>query len=212
MIIVDAEQGTDEWAAARAGHCTASEFAAVLAKGEGKTRMAYMRRVLAERMTGKPIDGYRNAHMDRGNLQEPWAREAYEVETGNLVERIGFAKHDEIEWLGCSPDGLVGKDGGIEAKCVIPTVQLETVMGGKYPSAHVAQVQGNLWITGRTWWDFVSFSPDMPERLRLYVYRVQRDEAYIKALELEIRRFLAEANTLYRSLMGLPLLDAIPGR
>jgi putative phage-type endonuclease len=208
MIVHPAAQGTEEWAAARAGHCTSSEFAAVLAKGEGKTRRAYMRRVLAERMIGKPIDGYRNAHMDRGKEQEPWAREAYEVETGNLVELVGFVKHDAIEWCGCSPDGLVGNDGGVEAKCVIPTVQLETIMGGKYPTEHVAQVQGNLWITERKHWDFVSFSPDMPERLRLYVYRVQRDEAYIAALDLEVRRFLAEANTIYRSLMGMPLLAA----
>jgi hypothetical protein len=66
-------------------------------------------------------------------------------------------------------------DGGIEAKCVIPTVQLDTILGGDYPSEHKAQIQGNLWITGRKWWDFVSYSPDMPEHLRLYVF--PRDSA-----------------------------------
>jgi YqaJ-like viral recombinase domain len=209
MILDPSPQGSEGWALARAGHCTSSEFAAVLAKGEGKTRRAYMRRVLAERLTGKPIEVYRNAHMDRGNEQEPLARDAYEVQTGHLVELVGFGKHDTIEWCGCSPDGLVDTDGGIEAKCVIPTVQLETIMAGKYPSEHVAQVQGNLWISGRKWWDFVSFCPELPERLRLYIYRVERDEAYIRTLDLEIRRFLAETSMIYRSLMGLPTLGAI---
>jgi hypothetical protein len=63
-------------------------------------------------------------------------------------------------------------------------------------------VQGNLWVTGRDWWDFVSFCPDMPAHLRLYVYRVQRDEAYIKTLESEVRGFLLEVQTRYDVLMG----------
>lgn len=195
-------QGTPEWLQEKCGHASASEFASILAKGKGLMRAAYMRRILAERLTGKPIETYRNAHMDRGLEQEPYARLAYEARTGNVLQLAGFIKHPKLAWCGCSPDGLIDEDGGAEIKSVIPTVQVDTLESGGYPPEHKAQVQGNLWVTGREWWDFVSFCPDMPEHLRLYIFRVQRDEAYIKTLEVEVRGFIAEANTRYAVLMG----------
>lgn len=200
-------QGSPEWFLERCGCATASNFSDVLAKGQGKTRAAYLRRVVTERLTGKPVDTYRNGHMDRGQEQEPYGRLAYEHLTGEPVVQVGFLKHPTM-MTGCSPDGLIGSDGGAEIKSVIPTVQLETVLGGEFPTEHRAQIQGNLWITGRQWWDFVSFSPDMPEHLRLYVFRVQRDDSYISNLELEVRRFLAEVDEMYARLMGTAVRKA----
>lgn len=195
-------QGSPEWLAARCGNATASEFASILAKGQGKMRASYLRRIVAERLTGKPVETYSNAHMERGTLQESDARAEYEAETGNLVQQVGFIKHAELA-AGCSPDGLIDADGGGEIKSVIPTVQVETILAGGYPSEHKAQVQGNLWITGRRWWDFVSYCPDMLKpSLRLYVFRVQRDEEYIATLEAEVRRFLGDADRLVDFLLG----------
>ncbi len=158
-------------------------------------RSAYLRRIVAERLTGKPIETYRNAHMDRGAAEEPYARMAYEERTGHIVREVGFIPH-AVLMAGCSPDGLIGDDGGAEIKSVIPTVQLETILAGKYPSEHKPQVQGSLWITGRQFWDFCSYSPDMPEHLRLYVFRVEPDKEYITALETEVIAFLAEVDAL----------------
>ncbi len=197
-------QGSEGWFLERAGRATASEFSSVLAKGQGKTRAAYLRRVVSERLTGKPTETYSNGHMARGQLQEPFAKLAYEAHTGEPVQEVGFIKHPEL-MAGCSPDGLVGVDGGCECKSVMPTVQVETILGGEYPSEHRAQVQGNLWITGRRWWDFVSYSPDLPEHLRLYVFRVQRDEAYIATLEKEVRAFLAEVDKVCDRLLRMRL-------
>lgn len=196
-------QGTPEWFAERLGRATASEFSSVLAKGEGKTRAKYLRRIVTERLTGKPLESYSNDHMQRGTLQEPHARLAYEAETGEPVEEVGFIKHPKI-MAGCSPDGLVGKSGAIECKSVIATVQLETIIGSAdYPTEHKPQVQGVLWITGREWCDFVSYSPDMPAHLQLYRFRVQRDEAYIANLEREVIKFLEEVDALYLRLMRM---------
>jgi YqaJ-like recombinase protein len=192
----------EDWALERCGHATASEFASILAKGQGKMRWQYLRRVLAERLTGKPCETYRNARMDEGLIQEPYARLAYEAHTGNVVELAGFIRHPTVKWCGCSPDGLIDHDGGAEIKSVLPTTQLETILSGGYPPEHKAQVQGNLWVTDRDWWDFVSYCPDMPERLRLYVFRVQRDEDYIQMLEREVRGLLQEVQTRYDVLMG----------
>lgn len=199
MIIIDAPQGSEEWHLARAGLATASEFSSVLAKGQGKTRLAYLRRVVAERLTGKPVETYRNGHMDRGNEQEPLARAAYEALTGDLVEQVGFVRHDSL-MAGCSPDCLIGTDGAVEIKCVLPTVQLETLLCGQYPPEHKAQIQGVMWITGRVWVDFVSFSPDMPEHLRTYVFRAQRDDPYITQLAAEVKVFLDEVDQLITKL------------
>lgn len=204
-------QGSLGWLQDKCGFVSASCFADVLAKGQGKTRASYLRKVVAERLTGKPSESYSNGHMDRGTLQEPLARLAYEALTGEPVIQVGFLKHPTLPRVGASPDGLVGDDGGIEAKSVIPTVQVETLRLGGYPSEHKAQIQGNLWVTGRRWWDFVSYSPDMPAHLRLYIFRVERDEAYMDALKREVLAFDAEAENLYTRLMtlGMPLEDSL---
>lgn len=193
-------QGSDEWLEARLGRVTASCFADVMAKGQGVTRIKYMRRIVAERLTGKPFESYFNRDMERGTEQEPYARMEYESATGNLVQEVGFIQHPTL-LTGSSPDGLIDDDGGLEIKSVKPTVQIETIERGSYPYEHAAQVQGNLWITGRKWWDFVSYSPDMPEPLRLYIHRVERNEEYIQNLEAEVIRFLAEAEEMYQRLI-----------
>ena len=198
---------TPEHAQNRVGNATASCFKDILAEGKGKTRTAYLRRVVAERLTGRPTESYRNAHMDRGTEQEPFARMAYEAATGNVVQEVQFIKHPTLA-AGCSPDGLVDHDGGGEYKCVIPTVQIETILSGAYPSEHKPQVQGNLWITERAWWDFASFCPDMLDRkLKLYIFRVQRDEEYITRLEREVRVFLQEVDALCDHLLGKDNLE-----
>jgi len=185
------EQGSDEWFADRLGYATASNFHKILAKGAGKTRASYLQQVVVERLTGKPLDSYSNAHMDRGTEQEPFARMAYEAETGNMVEEAGFIKMPD-SMVGGSPDGLIDDNGGAEIKCRLPHLQLEAIKKGGYPSGNVAQVQGLLWITGRSWWDYVSYSKDLPENLQLYIYRVGRDEEYIKNLASEVAVFLNE--------------------
>lgn len=196
-------QGTAEWHADRLGRATASEFSAVLAKGQGKTRANYLRRVVTERLTGKPADTFSNGHMVRGTLQEPHARLAYEAQYGEPVQAVGFIKHPTL-MSGCSPDGLVDKAGAVECKSVIATVQLETILGSaEYPTEHKAQIQGVLWITGREWCDFVSYSADMPPHLQLYRFRVERDEAYIATLEREVTKFLEEVDALYLRLMRM---------
>jgi len=195
----DFMQGSEDWFLTRCGKATASEFSSILAKGQGKMRASYLKKVVAERLTKKPGDTYRNVHMDRGAEQEPLARMAYELKTGNIVQQVGFVEHDSL-MAGCSPDGLIDQDGGAEIKCVIPTVQLETILAGGYPNEHKAQVQGNLWLTGRQWWDFCSYSPDMPGNLRTYILRVLPEADYIASLEAEVRKFLDEVDAIVEKL------------
>lgn len=196
-------QGTPEWLAARAGHVTASRFKDVLAKGksgEAITRRNYRFQLVTERLTGLPCETYKNGAMEWGTAHEPDARQAYEAKTAAIVEEVGLILHPSIAWVGASPDGLIEDDGGMEIKCPAQSaVHVETITSG-VPSEHRAQIQGAMWVTGRKWWDYASFDPRMPENLQLYVERVQRDEGYIKALEEEVIKFLAEVEQLETNL------------
>lgn len=180
--IFDMEQGSEAWRSARCGIPTASNFAAVMAKGEGKTRSKYMRTLAGEIITGEPAETFSNAHMDRGKAMEDEARETYALIYDVEPRRVGFVRNGQ---KGASPDSLIGDRGGLEIKTAQPDIQIERLERNRLPPEHVAQVQGNIWTVESDWWDFVSFWPKMPI-LRVRAYR---DEAYIKALADEIDRF-----------------------
>ena len=189
-------QRTVDWHADRCGHVTASKFGDVIAIGKTgkplKARDDYLMRIVTERLTGQPTESVDSYAMAWGRDAEPFARAAFEAETGLIVVESAFVKHPTIEWVGCSPDGLVGSDAGYESKCPKNSaVHLQTIREGM-PEEHAAQVQGCMWVTGRKRWHFVSFDPRMPEHLRLYHQIIDRDEKYIANLESEIIKFLAE--------------------
>lgn len=191
-----APQGSDEWKKERAGCATASCFDKVMSKGksagaEAVGRAKYRIQIVTERLTGIPVDGYTNAIMQRGIDVEPEARMAYEALRGVVVEEVGFIRHPKIENCGCSPDGLIGEDGMVQIKCPESTTHLTWMEAGKVPAEHVAQMQGEMAVTGRSYSDFVSYDPRFPPALQLFVVRVPRDDAYIATLEAEVRVFLA---------------------
>lgn len=188
------EQRTDEWYAARLGRATASNFGKVLAKiktGEAADRRNYRAQLVIERLTGNRQEGYSNAAMQWGTEQEPFARIAYMADRGVDVQEVGFIQHAAL-MVGCSPDGLIAADGLIEIKCPVSATHIETLKTQHMPLEHMPQVQGQMWIAGREWCDFVSYDPRMPEKLQMFVQRIPRDDQYIKALAFEIERFLEE--------------------
>lgn len=195
-------QQSPEWFAARLGKATASRFKDVLAtikNGEAATRRNYRMQLVVERLTGQKEEGYTNQAMSWGNDNEPLARIAYEVQSGLIVTQVDFIAHPAL-MAGASPDGLIDADGGIEIKCPFQSaVHIETIQSGM-PSEHMPQVQGAMWITGRQWWDFVSYDPRMPEHLQLYVQRIERDDSYIKDLESKVTAFLQEVDATIQQL------------
>lgn len=208
------EQRSEDWFAERAGKITASRMCDVMAVGDGgvfksgprkgqlkpqpKARTDYAHQLAAERLTGKPRKQIKAAALQWGQDVEPAAVGAYQAETGEIVELCGFVQHPEHEFIGASPDFLVGDDGGGEIKCPESSeVHLETLLNG-LPDEHIEQIQGGLWVTGRKWWDFVSYNPEFPPHLRLYIERVQRDESYISnlaencvSLEAEVQQIVS---------------------
>lgn len=190
--ILTFEQNSPEWMQARCGLVTASRFKDVLAKGEGKTRARYLYELAAEIERGYPEpEAYSNAHMERGHEQEDDARQRFAFEHFCEPVRVGFVRRTDLR-AGCSPDSLIGEDGGLEIKTALGHIQMERRHRGVLPSEHVAQVQGSMWITGRKWWSFVSYSPDLP----LFHVRVERDEAYIAKLAEAVSAFNAELDAV----------------
>jgi putative phage-type endonuclease len=188
-------QGSPEWKALRCGKVTASRVADVVAKtktGYSASRANYLAQLIAERLTKTPAETYTNAAMQHGVDTEPEARAAYEFYQGAKVEQVAFVPHPKIDQAGASPDGLVGVDGLVEIKCPNTATHLETLLGQAVPAKYTDQMQFQMACTGRQWCDFVSYDPRMPEHMRLFVRRVERDDKRIDFLETEIAGFLLE--------------------
>lgn len=200
------QQGTDEWFAARAGKLTASRMADILAtvkSGESASRKNYRLELVCERKTGIKQSGFSNVHTERGTELEPIARSLYEIKKNVIVNEVGFIDHPTIQMSGASPDGLVGNDGQIEIKCPTPANHIETILSGKSPSKYYAQMQWQMACTNRSWCDFISYCPNVGEDIEIFIYRVNRDNEYIKMLEIEAVKFLNEVDDLLDVLKGL---------
>jgi hypothetical protein len=184
FIICD--QNSPEWRRARMGIPTASSFDAILTPGktktEQKTRQTYLLKLAGEIITGEPMEHVVTRDMERGHALEPEARDLYTFQTGADLQRVGFVRNGRA---GCSPDSLIGEDGGLEIKTKFPHLLIDVILKDEFPAEHKAQVQGTLWITGRAWWDIAIYWPGLP----LFVKRAHRDEAYIAQLAAEIERF-----------------------
>ena len=188
------EQRSDEWFKIRCGKVTASRVSDVIAKtksGWGASRANYMAQLIAERLTGEVADSYTNSAMQWGTDHEDEARTAYEFYQNENVQEIGFVKHQKLE-SGASPDGLVGKDGLIEIKCPNTSTHIQTLLDQKIPKKYETQMLWQLECTGRKWVEFVSYDPRMPENLKLFVRRFERDDERLDEIRAMVADFIGE--------------------
>lgn len=171
--------------------CTAQQLAAAVKAAKGKNsnpaamRSKYLRQLAGEVVTGELAESYTNAHMDRGRTMEDEARDLYAFIHDADLQRVGFIKNGQ---KGCSPDSLIGANGGLEIKTALPHIQIDRLFRGELPTEHKAQVQGSLWIAEREYWDFVSYWPKLPP----LTVRVYRDEPYIQKLSDAVDAFNEE--------------------
>lgn len=190
------EQRSDEWYELRRGIVTASVVGKLLTPtlkvADNDTSRGVVATLVAERITGVVEPGPMAADMWRGVEHEPFAREKYAANHAEVVER-GFMVLEHDNWqLGLSPDGLVGDDGGIEIKCPRAKGHILTILADAVPSYYMAQIQAALLVTGRAWWDFVSFHGGLP----LFVKRVHPDERWFSAITAACIEFENRAASL----------------
>jgi putative phage-type endonuclease len=157
----------------------------------------YKAQLAVERITGLPMsDGYTNAAMQWGTEQEPFARAAYELKTESMVDQVGLVIHPEIDNAGASPDGLVGDDGLLEIKCPKTSTHLQYLLAGTVPAEYQLQMLWQMACTERSWCDFVTFDPRLPEHLQLFTVRYERDDARISLVTPEVIIFDQEVNEM----------------
>jgi len=169
MIEVDVEQGTHEWLVARLGIPTASCFKQILTPKTLKPSTQadkYLDELCTEWLLGEPLDDASSIWMERGSELESKAVAYYEMQADATTRKVGFCLLDDRR-AGCSPDRLIGDDGGLEIKCPSAKVHTGYLRRG-FDAEYRLQVQGNLWVTGREWWDLMSFNPSAPPVIRRY--------------------------------------------
>jgi putative phage-type endonuclease len=213
----DIEQGSEEWLQLRLGVVTASVVgqlitpATIRAASNDKSR-SLIAQLAAERITGRAEPVFVNDDMMRGTLHEPFARDRYAETQGVEVEQVGFMVREFSGGvrIGVSPDGLIADDGGLEVKCPRAKTHVQTILADEVPSYYMAQVQTSLVVSGRDWWDFVSFCSGLP----LYTKRVTPDAKWRDAIitaatnaELAIAAMVTRWN---EATADLPATEYIP--
>lgn len=211
MIHHDYPQGSEAWLSVRKGCITGSQFKVTrdrLKNGSlsGKASL-YAMDTARERVGGQAPAKFTNAAMRMGTEQEPFARMAYEAQTGHIVDEVGFITTDD-GLFGCSPDGLIGDDGVLEIKTMVSSDTLFTAVVDGDLSEYIDQCNGYLWLLGRQWVDLVLWAPDLePIGLGLTVHRITRNESDIEKLEADLLHFAGVVSgyeTKLRSLIKEP--------
>jgi len=195
-------QNSLEWLVARAGIPTASEFHNLLTpKFEirtGEMPKSYLARKLAERWLGGPLPGYTSIDMDLGKILEEEAKPFYELQYGHEITNVGFVTTDDGK-IGCSPDGLIGEDGGLELKSPEAHTHVSYLLKGVVPPDYVTQVYGSMYVTDRAWWRFMSYRRRFPHLM----IQVNRDEDIMGTIGECLGEFCAKLDDAYNRLCEL---------
>lgn len=201
-IITDMLQGSELWHQIRLGKVTGIGMKSVLSNGRGsapsKMSETYMMELIAEKLTGQAKPFFENDAMKWGTETEPQARAMYELNSGNDVVEVAFIERNEF--IGVSPDGLIGDDGMIEIKCPETTTQLKRALTDSYSKDYTTQIQMQLWVSGRAWCDFLSFDPRLDIDASYLLQRVYRDENFIEDMAEKTKLFIDKMNEILTKL------------
>lgn len=188
----DIIQGTQEWHDLRRGVLTSSAIRTLITPtgklADNEKVRAHVYEIAAQRLTGRTEPTFMSFEMMRGHEEEVLARNLYSEKYAPVAE-CGFVTRNGV---GYSPDGLVGEDGIIEIKSAKQRIQVERIIANVCPPEHYAQIQTGLWVTGRQWCDFVSYSNGMP----MLVVRVLPDAAYFELIDQAVVRFAEQVGAM----------------
>ena len=182
MKIYNFEQRTEDWYNIRKGKMTASNAETIIANGKGLE--TYIYNLMAEYYSSAEKENYINADMQRGIDLEPEARLEFEFYTDLDVQEVGFIEHNEF--IGVSPDGLIGDDGLIEIKCPNDSIYFKLLLSNNIKPEYIAQMQMQMYVTDRQYCYFVSYNPNFEKSL--YIKKINRDEEMIDKLKKGLER------------------------
>ena len=182
MKIYNFEQRTEDWYNIRKGKMTASNADTIIANGKGLE--TYIYNLMAEYYSSAEKENYINADMQRGIDLEPEARLEFEFYTDLDVQEVGFIEYNEF--IGVSPDGLIGDDGLIEIKCPNDSIYFKLLLNDNIKPEYIAQMQMQMYVTDRQYCYFVSYNPNFEKSL--YIKKINRDEEMIDKLKKGLER------------------------
>ncbi len=195
------EPGTAAWLMSRKGCLTGSRMAAAVSFLKNGQESAERRKLkielLAERITDIAVDHYVTPQMQWGLDHEADAIAAYEAASGNLVSRAGYMPHPHIEYFGATPDGFVDSDGVLEVKCPTTATHIAWTLAGVVPAEYKPQMLVECLCARRSFADFVSYDPRMPEPKRLFVRRYLPTAEEFAEIESAAVKFLAELDAMF---------------
>ncbi len=203
MKVHDCVQGEAEWSLLRAGKVTASEADELLTPlfkaktGEGPDKYLYKK--LAEKWRGVPVGQFSSFETEQGQMLEDEARQWFNlIHSEHRMRTVGFCEM-EGQPCGCSPDALLGEDGGLELKCPQDTAHVKYLMEGILPKDYAVQVHFSMYVTGRAWWKFLSYHRKYPK----FVLRVERDEEICAKIAEAMAAFLKRFSEGFAKLSAL---------
>ncbi|MDE2097628.1 MAG: YqaJ viral recombinase family protein [Patescibacteria group bacterium] len=202
MKIHNVAQGSVDWSILRSGRVCASEMDALVSPlgkirtGDGVT--TYLYKKVAESWTGGPLASLNIWDCEQGHILEEFARPSFTIETGKEVKTVGFISTDDGR-AGCSPDGLVGDDCGLEIKCPHIETHIRYLLDGVLPQDYIIQVQGSLFVTGFPRWIFYSYRRKMPP----FMLEIKPDPEIQKSIFGAIQDFNTKFDIAFNKLVEL---------
>jgi hypothetical protein len=203
MIIHPDPQGSEGWVRARLGIPTASCFHLIVTPKRlqlSEARHKYKYKLLAEWLTGQQQDEFADPSMQRGSELEARAVAYYSFKTGREVDPVGLCLTDD-ERIGCSPDGLIGDEGGLEIKCPMAPQCVAFLCDEHIEENHRMQIQGGLFVTRRKWWDAMAWNPYI-DTFPPKIVRVDPDPKAQQALSEFLPIFLDEIELAKQHLLA----------
>lgn len=198
-IHADVEQYSLPWVMLRLGKPTASEFDSLMtplfAAKKGAGPETYLCKKLAEKWQGHALPGFNSFATEQGSLLEDEALPWLAMEMDCDVRQVGFIESDDKR-CGCSPDGLIGEDAGVEIKCPQAETHVKYLRAGEVPDDYMAQVHGSLYVSGRKRWHFVSYRRGFPK----LVVTVERDEAIMAKIDAALKAFYRTFDAAFEEL------------
>ncbi|QDG87151.1 YqaJ viral recombinase family protein [Pseudarthrobacter sp. NIBRBAC000502770] len=181
----------------------------ITADNSSETARGLTMTLAAERITGHVDPVPTSRAMERGTMDEPYARDAYSEHHAPVTELGFMVRQFDGFKIGYSPDGLVGEDGLIEIKSRAQKAQLKTVLADEVPAENMAQLQTGLLVSGRAWIDYTSYCGGM----RLWTKRVYPDPAWQTAIIDAVEQFEKTASEMVSTYLevtdGLPETERI---
>lgn len=187
-IIHTFEQGSPEWFEAHIGKPTASQFGQFMTTSfelrKGEMLRTYVASKVAEAWRKQPLPQFGSWATDQGLILEEEVKPWYELEYDCEIKRVGFIESPDHR-VGCSPDGLLGDDSGIEIKSPQSVSHVKWLLDGGVPNEYICQVHGSLYVTGRKEWVFCSYRRGFPK----LVITVKRDEEIMEKIAAALAAF-----------------------